>query len=1508
MKKILFILFVLIMSLICSAKTTYVTVEGNGSQFGTSWANALPGDSLQSAINKSNADDKVWVCMGIYKPNSWPNGGTEEREKHFSMKRGVKLYGGFNGSETNIDQRNISLNETILSGDLGIEDDNSDNCYHVIKNPEKGLGTTSLLDGFTITGGNGGSGGAMFNDDTAPTIRNCTFRNNYAQYCGGAIANALNFVTPIIIENCLFYDNHAQEGGAIHSSGVTTVITNCTIVNNTAELGGGIYVYNTNRENDYITNNIIWGNSSDQFYQYASYAIEFTFNAVEGGYDGYCNIELSSNNEGDTNSPYFTDPTNNDWSLQSSSPCIDTGVYWSALEDPLETDINLSPRPQGLCNDIGAYEFESADPNAVLPTISTLPAENISATYATLKGNISGDGGVQVVTKGMKYSTVSGFDPQTDGTLIRQLELLGEEEFEIFISNLTPETTYYYRAYCENRIGSIYAPEEQSFITLPKIYITPDANGILYVKEEGLGDGSSWTNALNGNELQNGIDSSAVKEIWVAKGKYIPTNWPCTTTVHKLDENDFVYRFQDKENNKAEKYNGTTEREKHFALRPDKKLYGGFDGTETSIDQRDTKVNETILSGDIGTEGYAQDNTYHVVYHFSEDKVDSSSVIDGFTIQDGYADGTIYDDSYFGGGIFNRCSSPTIRNCTIKNNYGIWGGGMINGHSGSYGYSKPIITNTIITQNLANIEGGGIYDISGYPQLLNCVISKNSAGEKGGGIFHWANYDYPQLITDTLKIQHCTIADNIAPDGSGLYFDTLKNEEIIQNSIIWGDEPVITYKYEYVDGPIQTIDFCGISGGYYGDFNINLSANNEGDINSPYFNDPLNNDYSLQYDSACKDKAMYLYKTDDDILGTLRPQGAAYDMGAYEYETAEPNAVAPTLNTSFVENETASTALCHTDVTSNGGAPLVERGIKTSQINGFDPEITGRLYSFKEDFTGTKFSTLVSDLLQNNKYYYRSYAENRMGYTYGQQKDFTTSSITPDENGIFYIKENGTGDGTSWNNALSGKDIQTAIEYNPASEIWIAKGTYKPNSWPQGGSENREKHFSLRDKVKLYGGFEGTETDISERNFKINKTILSGDIGIEKDSTDNCYHVFVNVDIPSIGIIDGFTISNGFENIKTLTDEYYYSSGAGMHNNSCHLTIRNCEFSNNYTIFRGGGIYNSPGSNAIYNMNIENCNFINNFSEDNGGAYYSSGRYKIIFSKCVFSNNMSNGTSSLHVFDWNYCLTEIYNCLFYENHSVNGSGISLSFSNSFADEDYNKIINTTIVNNSSINGCGGIDLINLSYYDLYVKMYNTVIFNNDGEQIYANDGSDIPVINNCAIEGGINFEHIGENNITLSPNNAGDEFSPYFSDPDNNNYMIQEYSPLRDAGVRSHDFPIYDITGNPRDNHYDIGCYEYDETSIDNSELIIDNCELYQNYPNPFNPSTNIRFYISKTDKVELFLYNVAGQLVKKILDKELKAGNHNILFEASDLNSGMYYYTLKTGDMKISKKMLLLK
>ncbi len=83
---------------------------------------------------------------------------------------------------------------------------------------------------------------------------------------------------------------------------------------------------------------------------------------------------------------------------------------------------------------------------------------------------------------------------------------------------------------------------------------------------------------------------------------------------------------------------------------------------------------------------------------------------------------------------------------------------------------------------------------------------------------------------------------------------------------------------------------------------------------------------------------------------------------------------------------------------------------------------------------------------------------------------------------------------------------------------------------------------------------------------------------------------------------------------------------------------------------------------------------------------------------------------------------------------------------------------------------------------------------------------------------------------------------------------------------------------------------------------------LEQNYPNPFNPSTTIKFSIPNNELVSLKIYNVLGQEVATLLNKEMKAGSYSVDFNASKLSSGVYIYNIRAGNFNVAKKMLLIK
>ena len=86
---------------------------------------------------------------------------------------------------------------------------------------------------------------------------------------------------------------------------------------------------------------------------------------------------------------------------------------------------------------------------------------------------------------------------------------------------------------------------------------------------------------------------------------------------------------------------------------------------------------------------------------------------------------------------------------------------------------------------------------------------------------------------------------------------------------------------------------------------------------------------------------------------------------------------------------------------------------------------------------------------------------------------------------------------------------------------------------------------------------------------------------------------------------------------------------------------------------------------------------------------------------------------------------------------------------------------------------------------------------------------------------------------------------------------------------------------------------------------IPDTIQLYQNYPNPFNPSTTIKFYLPRSEHVNISVYNIAGQAIETLVDGEVPAGQHELRWSASPLASGVYIYRLQAGGFVEAKKMI---
>lgn len=227
-KLVLLCTFIFLSILKGVAQPIYVNLAATGTGDGTSWADAMT--SLDAALLKAKPLDEIWVAKGTYRPKS------NTSDHMFYAKSGIKLYGGFSGTESHPNQRNIVANLTILSGDVLGNDvpDNFtvnrwDNAAHVLTIYQGILKTT--IDGLSIRDG--------YVDDPNPIEPFFEPR-----YCGGGLWCE---GTPLLVRSCTFGDNYAFGGGGLFVDiGSEVTIENCTFEKNKCNpigVGGGIFIY-----------------------------------------------------------------------------------------------------------------------------------------------------------------------------------------------------------------------------------------------------------------------------------------------------------------------------------------------------------------------------------------------------------------------------------------------------------------------------------------------------------------------------------------------------------------------------------------------------------------------------------------------------------------------------------------------------------------------------------------------------------------------------------------------------------------------------------------------------------------------------------------------------------------------------------------------------------------------------------------------------------------------------------------------------------------------------------------------------------------------------------------------------------------------------------------------------------------------------------------------------------------------------------------------------------------
>lgn len=343
-------------------------------------------------------------------------------------------------------------------------------------------------------------------------------------------------------------------------------------------------------------------------------------------------------------------------------------------------------------------------------------------------------------------------------------------------------------------------------------------------------------------------------------------------------------------------------------------------------------------------------------------------------------------------------------------------------------------------------------------------------------------------------------------------------------------------------------------------------------------------------------------------------------------------------------------------------------------------------------------------------------------------------------------------------------------------------------------------------------------------------------------------------------------------------------TGGGMYLDYANAVIRNCQIHHNiasysFSFGEGGGIYIESYSSP----KISNCSFTDNWSTYGGGAIYNDSNYELTLNNNILSGNRSREGGALFLGWTTYC----FNNLFFNNSASRfGGAVNMGY-----DGNRSQFINNTVVQNSA-----GIEGGGLYIFGANPDVTNSIFYYNTsplGPQIRAfnNAGDWAPDFRYCNIEGGLANLSTDGNPIVYQDNL---DANPMFTDATNNNFRLQASSTLINAGTTNPNivatpwpainggfinFPNIDLDGYQRIvGIIDIGAYEL------GGSLGFDTPEKFNFtvYPNPSNGIFNIS---SNTNYDSLSVYNVQGvELFHKVADSRMTS------IDLTNYPSGLYF------------------
>ena len=768
------------------------------------------------------------------------------------------------------------------------------------------------------------------------------------------------------------------------------------------------------------------------------------------------------------------------------------------------------------------------------------------------------------------------------------------------------------------------------------------------------------------------------------------------------------------------------------------------------------------------------------------------------------AHGTITSCKFIGNGSLSRGGAMKlvgcyykIKNCYFSSNFGYGGGAVYMDLSNYTAGQGCVFENCLFTANSGGYGGGAIYAQYATFTLANCTIVNNTATE-GAGIYTQSTGQFIFAYV-AVKINNTIIHSNngadltFSPDDPTVAFPDFSTRPIVKNSII-GNLAAFT---------TQT----AIDGG----------ANQLG------VNPLFNANYSLSFCSpginAGKNSLLPGY--DIDLANNPRVFNGTIDIGCFELQSGvtpprtflPPVSVCPggsaviwgvvrtipgtyskTFTTTsgcdsivsvvFSINPTPAAIVSYTDNCGTSGKILISPTVGTAP---FAITLNGNTQSIAAGGSATY-------ILAAGTYAYN--ITDAKGCVKNGSATLITYNITQN---TLYVDARATGSNSGLNWADAFTNLQSALDAGNCSiftQIFVSEGTYIPIKNSAGNVDlSRSVCFRMYNGITIYGGFSTAKghTTLGSRNWKLNPTILSGELQNDGIDNNNAYNVInnFNIGINPTAVLDGFTISDAYNNAS--------GEGGAIINANASPTIINCVIKGNFA----GGVANARGA-GMHSINgapfIKNCSFLNNYTSGDVTAFgsgMSNFNSAPNISNSIFDGNIVAAPHAVGGGMYSYNGAPIYldNSLFINN---NGAAICTDGNTMFMN-------GTTITKNSGslTVGAGG-------YYSIGGSSFvtNTIIYGNTGSSVNNIVTTTLgATFFYCDIE--------GSGAPTAWPTSFGEngggnrDQNPRF----NTDFTLGTCSPCANTGVPGYSTLTTDLAGNPRNvAGLDLGCYERQST------------------------------------------------------------------------------------------------